>query len=120
MTNIRELITTHSKAEKVLKLAGQVGVELGQQVYVVGGFVRDIFMQKNSKEIDLMVVGDGINFAESLAKLLAVKKFIPFKEFSTAKIPYKKIGIDVAAARIESYDDKSRKPTKVILSLIHI
>ncbi len=114
MTNIRELITTHSKAEKVLKLAGQVGSELGEQVYVVGGFVRDIFMQKNSKEIDLMVVGDGINFAEALAKQLAVKKIIPFKEFSTAKIPYKKIGIDVAAARIESYDDKSRKPTKVI------
>ena len=114
MTNIRELITTHSKAEKVLKLAGQVGSELGEQVYVVGGFVRDIFMQKNSKEIDLMVVGDGINFAEALAKQLAVKKIIPYKEFSTAKIPYKKIGIDVAAARIESYDDKSRKPTKVI------
>ena len=54
MTNIRELITTHSKAEKVLKLAGQVGFDLGQQVYVVGGFVRDIFMQKNSKEIDLI------------------------------------------------------------------
>ena len=91
MTNIRELITTHSKAEKVLKLAGRVGSELGKQVYVVGGFVRDIFMQKISKEIDLMVVGDGINFAEALAKQLAVKKIIPFKEFSTAKIPHKKL-----------------------------
>jgi len=49
MTNIRELITTHSKAEKVLKLAGEVGSNLGKQVYVVGGFVRDIFMQKISK-----------------------------------------------------------------------
>ena len=114
MTNIQELITTHSKAEKVLKLAGQVGYDLGKQVYVVGGFVRDIFMQNIPKEIDLMVVGDGIKFAEVLAKRLAVKKIIPFKEFSTAKIPYEKIGIDVAAARIESYDDKSRKPTEVI------
>ena len=114
MTNIRELITVHSEAEKVLKLAGQVGSELEKQVYVVGGFVRDIFMQNISKEIDLMVVGDGIKFAEALAKRLAVKKIIPFKEFSTAKIPYEKIGIDVAAARIESYDDKSRKPTEVI------
>jgi poly(A) polymerase len=114
MTNIRDLITVHSEAEKVLKLAGQVGSELEKQVYVVGGFVRDIFMQNISKEIDLMVVGDGIKFAEALAKRLAVKKIIPFKEFSTAKIPYEKIGIDVAAARIESYDDKSRKPTEVI------
>ena len=114
MTNIRELITVHSEAEKVLKLAGQVGSELEKQVYVVGGFVRDIFMKNISKEIDLMVVGDGIKFAEALAKRLAVKKIIPFKEFSTAKISYEKIGIDVAAARIESYDDKSRKPTEVI------
>jgi len=114
MTNIRELITVHSEAEKVLKLAGQVGSELEKQVYVVGGFVRDIFMQKISKEIDLLVVGDGIKFADALAKRLAVKKIIPFKEFSTAKIPYEKIGIDVASARIESYDDKSRKPTEVI------
>ena len=114
MTNIRELITVHSEAEKILKLAGQVGSELEKQVYVVGGFVRDIFMQNISKEIDLIVVGDGIKFAEALAKRLGVKKIIPFKEFSTAKIPYEKIGIDVAAARIESYDDKSRKPTEVI------
>ena len=114
MTNIQELITVHSEAEKVLKLAGQVGSELEKQVYVVGGFVRDIFMKNISKEIDLMVVGDGIKFAEALAKRLAVKKIIPFKEFSTAKISYEKIGIDVAAARIESYDDKSRKPTEVI------
>jgi len=114
MTNIRELLSVHSEAEKVLKLAGQVGSELEKQVYVVGGFVRDIFMQKISKEIDLLVVGDGIKFADALAKRLAVKKIIPFKEFSTAKIPYEKIGIDVASARIESYDDKSRKPTEVI------
>jgi tRNA nucleotidyltransferase/poly(A) polymerase len=114
MTNIRELITVHSEAEKVLKLAGQIGSELEKQVYVVGGFVRDIFMQNISKEIDLIVVGDGIKFAEALAERLGVKKIIPFKEFSTAKIPYEKIGIDVAAARIESYDDKSRKPTEVI------
>ena len=45
MTNIRELITVHSEAEKALKLAGQVGSKLEKQVYVVGGFVRDIFMQ---------------------------------------------------------------------------
>ena len=114
MTNIRELLSVHFEAEKVLKLAGQVGSELEKQVYVVGGFVRDIFMQKISKEIDLLVVGDGIKFADALAKRLAVKKIIPFKEFSTAKIPYEKIGIDVASARIESYDDKSRKPTEVI------
>ena len=85
MTNIRELITVHSEAEKVLKLAGQVGSELEKQVYVVGGFVRDIFMQNISKEIDLMVVGDGIKFAEALAKRLAVTKLYLLKNSQLPK-----------------------------------
>ena len=60
MSNIRELIASHPEAEKVLKLAGHIGFELEKQVYVVGGFVRDILMENIPKEIDLMVVGDGI------------------------------------------------------------
>ena len=84
------------------------------RLYVVGGFVRDLFMQNKPKEIDLMIVGDGIEFAEMLAENLSVKKVIPFKEFSTAKIPYKKIDIEVAAARLETYENTSRKPKEVI------
>ena len=73
MTNIQELISAHSKAEKVLKSAGQVGSELGKQVYVVGGFVRDLFIQNTPKDVDLMIIVDGIEYAEKLEWDLGVK-----------------------------------------------
>ena len=114
MSNIKELISQYPDAEYALKRAGKVASRNSKQLYVVGGFVRDLLMQNKPKEIDLMVVGDGIEFAEKLAKDLGVKKIIPFKEFSTAKIPYKKIEIEIAAAREEAYDKNSRKPTEVI------
>ena len=114
MSNIKELISQYPDAEYVLKRAGKIASENNKQIYVVGGFVRDLFIQKKPVEIDLMIIGDGIEFAEILAKDLKVKKVIPFKQFSTAKIPYKKIYIEVAAARLEKYDNKSRKPKEVI------
>ena len=114
MSNIKELISQYPDAEYVLKRAGKIASENNKQIYVVGGFVRDLFIQKKPVEIDLMIIGDGIEFAEILAKDLEVKKVVPFKQFSTAKIPYKKIFIEVAAARLEKYDSKSRKPKEVI------
>jgi len=114
MSNIKELISQHPDAEFVLKRAGKIASENNKKIYVVGGFVRDLFIQKKPVEIDLMIIGDGIEFAEILAKDLEVKKVVPFKQFSTAKIPYKKIYIEVAAARLEKYDNKSRKPKEVI------
>ena len=114
MSNIKELISKHPEAENVLKRAGKIALEDEKQIYVVGGFVRDLFIQNTPKEIDLMIIGDGIEFAEKLANDLGVNKVIPFKQFSTAKIPYKKIGIEVAAARKEKYDSDSRKPKEVI------
>ena len=114
MSNVKELISEHPEAEYVLKRAGKIASKNNKELYVVGGFVRDLFMQNKPKEIDLMIVGDGIEFAEMLAENLSVKKVIPFKEFSTAKIPYKKIDIEVAAARLETYENTSRKPKEVI------
>jgi len=114
MSNIKELISEYPDAEYVLKRAGKIASENNKQIYVVGGFVRDLFIQKKPIELDLMIIGDGIEFAEILAKDLKVKKIVPFEQFSTAKIPYKKIDIEVAAARIEKYDDNSRKPKEVI------
>ncbi len=114
MSNIKELLSKYPEAENVLKRAGKIALEDEKQIYVVGGFVRDLFIQNTPKEIDLMIIGDGIEFAEKLANDLGVNKVIPFKQFSTAKIPYKKIGIEVAAARKEKYDSDSRKPKEVI------
>ena len=113
MTNIKELIQKDTIALPLLQLAGELGKRHNTKVYVVGGFVRDLFLNRKSKEIDLMIEGDGIKFSHLLADELGVKKIVPFKEFGTAKIPYPKMEIEVASARFEDYDESSRKPKEV-------
>ena len=68
---------------------------------------------KELKEIDIMVIGDGIEFAKVVAKQMGVPKIVPFHRFSTAHIPSKPIPIEIAAARKETYSKDSRKPNKV-------
>ncbi len=113
MTNIKDIIIDKPLAYPILKIAGELGKKHDLKVFVVGGFVRDLFLNRKSIEVDLMVEGDGIKFSQLLADELGVKKIVPFKEFGTAKIPYPKIGIEVASARLEEYDDSSRKPKGV-------
>ncbi len=114
MANIHHLLEENKIGYHVLKTAGELGESLKVDVYVVGGYVRDIFLGRKLKEIDFMVVGDGVKFARNLADKLGVKKIVPFPKFSTAKIPYTKIPLEVAAARTETYNDHSRKPKKII------
>jgi tRNA nucleotidyltransferase/poly(A) polymerase len=114
MANIHHLLEKYKIGYNVLKTAGDLGKKLNVDVYVVGGYVRDIFLGRKLKEIDFMVVGDGVEYARNLADKLKVKNIVPFPKFSTAKIPYHKIPLEVAAARTESYDDHSRKPNEVV------
>ena len=104
----------HAKICSILETAGRLGDKEGIEVYVVGGFVRDLIMGKPLNDIDIMTVGDGIPFARKLADELVVKKIVPFKKFGTAIIPNKSVQIEVATARTESYDDDSRKPAEVV------
>ncbi len=113
MTNIKDIIVKDKKAFPILKIAGELGEKHNLKVFVVGGFVRDLFLNRKSIELDLMIEGDGIMFSRLLANELGVKKIVPFKEFGTAKIPYSKMEIEVASARLEDYDESSRKPKEV-------
>jgi putative nucleotidyltransferase with HDIG domain len=113
MTNIKDIIIEDKLAFPILKIAGELGEKHQLKVFVVGGFVRNLFLNRKSIEIDLMVEGDGIKFSRILADDLGVKKIVPFKEFGTAKIPYPKMEIEVASARLEDYDKSSRKPKEV-------
>jgi len=114
MANIQDLINENSTGSDILKIAGEVGKEIDQDVYVVGGYVRDLFLGRKLKELDLMVIGDGIHFAQALSLKLGIKKIVPFPKFSTAKIPNEEMPIEVSAARTETYDSGSRKPKEVI------
>ena len=118
MANIHHLVDTQPDICSTLKQIGKIAHTNNKEVYVVGGVVRDLFLDRPLNEIDLMVIGDGVQFAEVLAKEMGVKKVVPFPKFSTAHIPSRPVPIEVAAARKESYDDDSRKPKEVVYTAV--
>jgi putative nucleotidyltransferase with HDIG domain len=78
--------------------------------YVIGGYVRDCFLKRESKDIDIVVIGDGIALAKGLAESIADSKFAYFKNFGTALVKTADLEIEFVGARKESYNRTSRKP----------
>jgi putative nucleotidyltransferase with HDIG domain len=89
----------------ISKLAGEQKL----QVFAIGGFVRDILLKRPSDDIDIVVIGNGISFAESVARQLKVKLSV-FKNFGTASFKYQGLDVEFVGARKESYRLDSRKP----------
>ena len=88
---------------------------LGVECYVVGGYVRDIFLERPSNDIDVVVVGSGIAVAEELKRMLGRKAhLVVFKNFGTAQVKFRdkgsEIEVEFVGARKESYSHDSRKP----------
>jgi putative nucleotidyltransferase with HDIG domain len=97
----------------VFRKIGQVADQLGMDTYVVGGFVRDHFLQRKDAyfDIDIVTVGSGIQLARNVAKIFAKEKSLKvFKNFGTAMFRLKKVEIEFVGARKESYSRNSRKP----------
>jgi poly(A) polymerase len=89
----------------ISKLAGEQNL----QVFAIGGFVRDILLKRPSDDIDIVVIGNGISFAEIVAWQLKVKLSV-FKNFGTASFKYQGLDVEFVGARKESYRLDSRKP----------
>ena len=88
-----------------------ISIELGIKCYLVGGYVRDIQLQKSCKDVDIVVIGSGIEFARQVAKKLNPKlKVNYFENFGTAQFIYEGIDYEFVGARKESYLRDSRKP----------
>ena len=84
---------------------------LGLECYVVGGYVRDLFLERPSNDIDVVVVGSGISMAEGLKQRLGKRaKLSVFRNFGTAQVKYKDLEVEFVGARKESYSHDSRKP----------
>ena len=84
---------------------------LGLECYVVGGYVRDLFLERPSNDIDVVVVGSGIKVADALRQSLGRKAHISvFRNFGTAQVKYKGTEVEFVGARRESYTRGSRKP----------
>ena len=94
----------------IFKQLSQTADSLGLETYVVGGFVRDIILNRPCKDIDVVCIGSGIVLAKALAERLNVKKVAVFKNFGTAMIKYQNWEIEFVGARKESYSRGSRKP----------
>ena len=98
-------------SEPIFGQIAETADALGLECYVVGGYVRDIFLQRPSKDIDVVVVGSGIAMAEALGKRLGRGAHVSvFKNFGTAQVKYKGTEVEFVGARKESYHRDSRKP----------
>lgn len=97
---------THPVFKVVSKYIGEKNLE----AYVIGGFVRDLLLGTPSKDIDIVVVGDGPTLANDVAAILRVKKVSVFKNYGTAHFRYKDLDVEFVGARKESYQSESRKP----------
>lgn len=93
----------------IFSVISKSAAEQNVQVFAIGGFVRDLFLNRPSKDIDIVVIGNGIVFAEKVAQRLKVKVAV-FKNFGTASLKYKDLEIEFVGARKESYRLDSRKP----------
>ena len=108
-----ELATILNQA--VFRLISEAADRLGLECYVVGGYVRDIFLERPSNDIDVVVVGSGIAGAEELKRMLGRKAHLSvFRNFGTAQVKFHQKGVEYevefVGARKESYSHDSRKP----------
>lgn len=92
-------------------LISEAADELGLEAYVIGGYVRDLYLNRPSKDIDVVAVGSGITLAKEVARRLGRQAHLSvFKNFGTAQVKWKDLEIEFVGARKESYNRNSRKP----------
>jgi len=101
----------------VFKVVSKYATENGIPAFVIGGYVRDLLLNRPSKDIDIVIVGDGPAFASEIAKIMRVKKVSIFKTYGTAHFAYKDLDVEFVGARKESYSAESRNPTTLSGSL---
>lgn len=102
-------MTTIELKNELLSAIGQIADRERVEAYVVGGYVRDQLLGKEVTDIDIVVVGDGVAFARTVAKEFS-SNVVVFEKFGTAMLPMEKGKIEFVAAREESYAADSRKP----------
>ncbi|MEX1063231.1 MAG: HD domain-containing protein [Balneolaceae bacterium] len=98
----------------IFRIIGKAAASIGQEVYVVGGYVRDYYLNRlnpeNEMDIDFVTVGSGVKLARIAAKRLNSKNLSVFKQFGTARIKHNSLDLEFVGARKESYRRSSRKP----------
>ncbi len=94
-----------------VRLVGEAADSLGRECYAVGGYVRDLFLHRHSKDIDFVTIGSGIEVAEAVAAKIGKKAHLAvFRNFGTAQVKKGDLELEFVGARKESYSHDSRKP----------
>ena len=110
MDNIKALLSKEIE-RKIFHTVGTIADGLNCPCYVVGGYVRDIILHRQSNDIDFVVVGSGIEVADSVSKNLGKKAHLSvFRNFGTAQVKYIDEELEFVGARKESYKRDSRNP----------
>ena len=96
----------------VFRMLSETADAIGMECYVVGGFVRDLFLQRPTGDIDVVVVGSGVAMAEAFAEHVGRKRchLSVFRNFGTAQVKWRDTEVEFVGARRESYQRNSRKP----------
>ena len=98
-------------SSRTFRQVSEAADELGLEAYVIGGYVRDIFLRRPSKDIDIVAVGSGIELAKAVARKMGRNAHLSvFKNFGTAQVKLGDIELEFVGARKESYTRDSRKP----------
>ena len=117
--NIRRLIEERFPGEvvEILKKAGEVAERLSFRAYLVGGSVRDLLRGERNLDIDIVVEGDGIEFARALSEEFSDAKLLTHRRFNTAKLRVNSLTIDIATARTEYYEKPASLPKVEVSSI---
>lgn len=111
MRNLSNADLAHLLDNDIFHQISAVADHLDVECYVVGGYVRDLFLERPSNDIDVVVVGSGIEVAAALKQKLGKRAYLSvFRNFGTAQIKFKGLEIEFVGARKESYSHDSRKP----------
>jgi poly(A) polymerase len=95
----------------IFLVISELADQINQETYVIGGFVRDLILNRPSPDIDVVTIGSGIHLAEMVAKKLGPNIQVSvFKNFGTAMLKYQSLEVEFVGARKESYNEDSRKP----------
>ncbi|PTL33105.1 tRNA nucleotidyltransferase [Prevotella sp. oral taxon 376] len=111
MRNLSDAELAQLLDQDIFHKISQAADKLHMECYVVGGYVRDLFLERPSGDIDVVVVGSGIAVADELKKMLGKKAHLSvFRNFGTAQVKSRDLEVEFVGARKESYSHDSRKP----------
>ena len=110
MNEINNINLTKAIDHEVFHLVGRVADGMNRECYVVGGYVRDIFLKRPSKDIDFVTVGSGIEVAQAVAQAIGKAKLAVYPNFGTAQLRFRGQELEFVGARKESYNRGSRNP----------